>query len=418
MALCMKHLSEDLLLSLVINKSTYDGKLSYVRAFKEVSVNKYNIPFAFGLKNGYGKVECQSTHARPATNPPFRNSDQEAVYDEMLNQITTARACILAVHVGFGKTFLAIRLVAHLGLKALVVIPTSKKILQNQWKNEFKTFYPDISVQLLSSMDTIDDTANVYIVGTLSIKKLHTQLKERVKLVIVDEMHLALSDEGYKNLLLLFPMYLLGLSATPYRVDGTDKLVELFFGSHQVSRKLYREYFVKTIFTPFSFPLEKTEKGKVNWSKLLNTQAECVERNKFLTTIVVSNPNLKFLILCKRVAQIKDVRQMCLAMGVDIQAVYGNLLPIKDARSLIGHVSKLGVGFSDSSFNALLLGGDVQEYFIQYFGRVIREESSRPVIFDIVDSCHILRRHYSERERVYKESGGQIKEFRYSSTSI
>lgn len=406
----VKNLPDNILLSLIIKKSSHNGKISYLRAFTEDSINKYKIPFAFALDNDWTRQE-KLMCARPSTStvadPPFRSDDQRDVYNEMVDTVVLTRSCILSVHVGFGKTFLAIRLIAQLKLKTLIVIPTSKKILQEQWKSELATFYPNLKVQLVSASSQLDASANVYIIGTLTIQKIWRAFKNVVHFVVVDELHLALSESGYQNLLYLFPSYLLGLSATPYRVDGSDSLVELFFGRAQVSRKLYRKYNVRVITTPYKFPIKKTENGKVNWSALLTSQAECKERNELLAEIITKSDS-KFLILCKRVSQIKEVRQLCADRGVDIQAVYGDLMPTRDHRSLIGHVSKLGVGFSDSSFNALLLGGDVQEYFIQYFGRVLRDESTCPTVYDLVDDCPILKKHYTVREKIYTETGGQI----------
>ena len=54
---------------------------------------------------------------------------------------------------------------------------------------------------------------------------------------------------------------------------------------------------------------------------------------------------------------------------------------------------------------------DVEEYFIQYLGRVFRREDVRPVIFDIVDNFNSLKRHYYTRKKVYEESGGTILKF-------
>ena len=82
-----------------------------------------------------------------------------------------------------------------------------------------------------------------------------------------------------------------------------------------------------------------------------------------------------------------------------------------ESRILIATISKAGVGFDHPKMDALILASDVEEYFIQYLGRVFRREDVHPVVFDIVDNFNSLKRHYYTRKKVYDESGGTILKF-------
>tara|TARA_E500000331_G_C17128746_1_gene657204 strand:+ start:165 stop:461 length:297 start_codon:yes stop_codon:yes gene_type:complete len=79
---------------------------------------------------------------------------------------------------------------------------------------------------------------------------------------------------------------------------------------------------------------------------------------------------------------------------------------------LIATISKAGVGFDHPKMDALILASDVEEYFIQYLGRVFRREDVHPLIFDLVDNFNSLKRHYYTRKKVYEESGGTILNFK------
>jgi superfamily II DNA or RNA helicase len=208
---------------------------------------------------------------------------------------------------------------------------------------------------------------------------------------------------------------MLGLSATPYRLDGSNKLIELFFGANQVFKKLSRDYTVNVIYTPFQFKMEKTERGTINWGAILNQQAVCEERNDLIADIICTNKSIKFLVLCKRVDQIKELSQKCRERGIAVQAVYQDIAPQKDSRTLIGSIQKLGTGFSDNTFRGLIIAADVQDYFIQYFGRVLRAPDTCPAIYDLIDDNQIMRQHFAERRAIYESSGGTLKTVRASS---
>ena len=82
-----------------------------------------------------------------------------------------------------------------------------------------------------------------------------------------------------------------------------------------------------------------------------------------------------------------------------------------NSRILVATVQKAGVGFDHPKLDSLIIASDVEEYFIQYLGRVFRTEEGIPFIFDILDDFPTLKRHYYTRRQVYLEHGGIIKKF-------
>ncbi len=403
-------IDERLLLEHMIRKRDYAGNLTYVSAYKEQDSQRVSFPLCSALKHGF-TPKLHKTAQRKAWDfkGTFRSPEQSAAFDAALKYLNDSHACILSLHVGFGKTFLALKLAAHIGLKTLIVVPTSKKVLQCQWHDEILRFMPDARVELLSSKSVLGDdcASDIFIASAHCVSKIWKKLTF-IPFVIVDELHLVLSPKGFHCLLHLFPFFLLGLSATPYRLDGSNELVELFFGKAQVEKKLKRDYLVWVIQTAFKFKIHKTEKGKLNWGAILSEQANHEQRNRRIAQIVCENRGTKFLILCKCVDQIKILAQNCREGGVAVQAVYEDISPVKDERTLIGTVKKLGTGFSDSSFKGLIIAADVQDYFIQYFGRVLRDPADCPVIYDIVDDNHVMRKHFKARREIYVESGGKL----------
>jgi superfamily II DNA or RNA helicase len=391
----------------MIQKTVFKGTSEYLKAFREVSLDVYTLPLAFALEAGLKQVAATVTRA-PLPAAGIFKPHQKVAFDDTLAWLSRTRVSILSIHVGSGKTFVALRVAAFLGFKTLIIVPTSKKVLQQQWVEEIEQFIPTARVQLLASKSQLDAAADIYIVGSHTVPRLARALAT-IPFVIVDELHLVCSAEGYKSLLYLHPQYLLGLSATPYRMDGSDRLIELFFGRNRVDKALVRDYLVNVIYTPFEYEYVKTRSEALNWSAILNQQGDNEARNQIIANIVCAAPATKFLILSKRVFQIKDVAQKCRAGGVPIQAVYDDIRPVKDERSLIGSIQKLGVGFSDSSFSALIFAADSQDYHIQYLGRILRRDDNLPTVYDLVDNCFVMRKHFAERKEIYEKSGATIR---------
>ena len=82
-----------------------------------------------------------------------------------------------------------------------------------------------------------------------------------------------------------------------------------------------------------------------------------------------------------------------------------------ESRILIATVQKAGVGFDHPKLDSLIIASDVEEYFIQYLGRVFRTEEGIPMIFDLLDDFNTLKKHYYTRRKIYIEHGGVIKKF-------
>ena len=158
--------------------------------------------------------------------------------------------------------------------------------------------------------------------------------------------------------------------------------------------------------------MEKTVQGRVNWGAILDAQSKNEERNELIIRIIQSYPQRNFLVLIKRVVQGEYLLKRLQELNEHVTDLIGNNQEFdQSARILIGTCQKVGVGFDHSKLDTLLLATDIEEYFIQYLGRVFRTQESEPVIFDLVDENKILQKHFSTREGVYIQHGGTIKNF-------
>lgn len=308
------------------------------------------------------------------------------------------------------NTATAINISARIGMKTLVL--THRIVLIKQWKDSLKKFCPESKVQVLTTKSKMKEGCDFYIMNPTNVPKKSREFYKDIGTVIVDECHLIMSEVMSKSLTMLVPRYLIGLSATPYREDGLNVLLDLYFGKRKIVRELHREHHVYKLNTGFTPDVELAKNGRVNWGSILDSQANDVHRNKMIVRLVKYFPDRVFLILCKRVAQGHYIVDTLKKEGVDVTSLIGKQQEYEQkSRVLVGTTGKCSTGFDHPRLNTLILASDIQAYFIQVLGRIFRTEDGIPMVFDLVDKNPILERHYKVRQAVYLKHGGKVKYF-------
>ena len=157
---------------------------------------------------------------------------------------------------------------------------------------------------------------------------------------------------------------------------------------------------------------ERNIQGRINWASILDAQSKNEYRNNLIIKIIQKFSNRIFLVLVKRVEQGIYLKNELEKNGESVTDLIGSKQEFdKDARILIGTCQKVGVGFDHARLDTLLLATDLEEYFIQYLGRIFRRKDIDPIVFDIVDNNSILTKHFNSRKKVYQEHGGIINNF-------
>jgi superfamily II DNA or RNA helicase len=304
------------------------------------------------------------------------------------------------------NTICAIHMAAGIGFRTLIIV--NKIVLMRQWEESILKFCPDSIVHRITTKSP-KKPGDFYIMNAQNVEKKGIEFFSDVGLVIIDEAHMIMAETLSKSLQYIYPRYLVGLTATPYRPDGLNILLQLYFGRHKIIRKLHRKHIVYKVDTGFIPKVERTFQGRVNWGSILDQQANCVHRNELILRIIESHVDRNFLVLVKRVSQGRYLIKRLEEKGISVTNLIGSNQEFESsARVLIGTCQKVGTGFDHPKLDTLILAADIQEYFIQYLGRIFRVKDSKPLVFDLVDSNGILRKHYATRERVYREHGGMV----------
>ena len=345
--------------------------------------------------------------------------EQQQVKKEAVKALNRRGTIVLSLHCGFGKTVTSIGLARQIGLRTLIIV--NKVVLMTQWRDSIMRFCPGARIRLLKpalKLPNDDEIFDFYIVNAVNVPKFFDTETGRTLLssigtVIVDECHLIMAETLVQSLLHLEPRYMIGLSATPYRPDALDQLLDLYFGPERIVRKLFRRHIVYKVESGFEPRSDKNSDGILNWGAILDSQARDESRNQLLVDIICNHSDRTFLVLTKRIIQGETLIEMLRNRSVTCTSLLGSQQSFdRDARVLVGTIAKVGTGFDHDKLNALLLASDVEEYFIQYLGRIFRTSEGDPLVFDIVDNHPVLRKHYTTRKATYMEHGGEIRPYR------
>jgi superfamily II DNA or RNA helicase len=374
------------------------------------------LPFRWALDNIQTVGRPPRSSLTPLTEGTKFNSTlrsvQREIKDECIANLNNHGCSLISLYPGAGKTALSIYLATKIGLKTLIVC--HRLVLIEQWKKAIARFIDEPRVGFVKTEKNPEKMRKVLandflIVNAQNVKKIGEDAFKGVGLIIVDEIHAIMAESLSECLYHLSPRYLVGLSATPTRPDGLDRLLDFYFGTDtKITRELYHPHLVYRIDTS----IEYEEDSKTQWSAMITSQCMHEMRNRLMVDIILYFKDRHFLVLCKRVEQAKwiarqleDALEKVSVMTEDVNDYD------EESRIIVSSVQKTGCGFSFDKLDALIIASDVEEYFIQYLARVMRTEEVKPIVFDVVDPHHSLKKHFSARKKVYQNAGGVIKDF-------
>ena len=318
---------------------------------------------------------------------------------------------LLANDVCTHNTITSLSICSSIKMRTLIIV--NKLVLIQQWKEAIEMNYGDTCAPFVIQGNTKNIPTHhlFYIVNAINVSKHCRQIYNslRIGIVIVDECHLIMTRVFSNAMAYLCPRYLIGLSATPYRNDGFNILLDLYFGIRRVVRKLHRPHIVYPIMTGIVMEAERDARGDIIWNSIIEQQIMNKTRADLILRLCEHFSDRSILILSKRIAQIEHLHDRLKERGDHVAMLKENETRFdRDARILISTFQKVGTGFSHDRLDMLILACDTEEYFMQYLGRVFRRPDVKPIICDLIDNHPILKKHFKNRLQVYTEAGGTI----------
>lgn len=183
-----------------------------------------------------------------------KDDEQERLVADMVHVLSKKMGAILEAPTGYGKTYLGSAIIQRIGQKACVI--TTKQDIMKDWRKALSEVLsiPESDVHMWHGDKEPGEDAQAVVALVQSVCKGYDrypkEMYEQFGLVMVDEVHRMGADEFSKAMWHFPARYRVGLSATPYRRDGKEKVFHAHIGQVEVSTE------VKTL--PFKVILKQT----------------------------------------------------------------------------------------------------------------------------------------------------------------
>jgi superfamily II DNA or RNA helicase len=363
---------------------------------------------------------------------------------------------VLSATTAFGKTVVAIRLIAERGVNTLVVV--NRITLVSQWKKRLKQFLavhetlPEHSAegvkkrgrkkkrsiigQLGGGKETLGGIIDIALMQSISrAGEVHPCVKN-YGMVIVDECHHVAALSLDTILRQADAKYIYGLTATPKRKDGHHPIIFMQCGpiryqddARAQAAKRPFEHFVIPRFTTYRVPMERDE-GEVSIQEHYGNIATDEMRNQLIIDdIVKSHENGRnCLVLTERTAHVALLARMLAERVPGVMSLTGGMgtretgeilkklydSPADRQLTIVATGRYIGEGFDEPRLDTLFLTMPIswKGTLQQYAGRLHRlfENKNEVHIYDYVDvHVRMLERMYHRRLTGYAAIGYKAK---------
>ena len=358
---------------------------------------------------------------------------------------------ILHAATAFGKTVVCCDMIARRGISTLILVDRAD--LMNQWIKRLEEFLdideelPEYQTKtgrtrkrkslignLQGAHDTLTGIVDVAMIRSLKKKDgFHPKLKEYAQ-VYFDECHHAASDSAIEVLQEINAKYVYGVTATPKRGDGKEKINEFLLGpiryrftakdraEEQNINHLVYPRFTRTVKphhlskTPYgNDAYELIRNNDVRDEQIIRDVADCVQAGR--TPVVLTKYVDHAKKLSERLKTYAD--RLILLTGANgtkarrAQVEELNKVDDSDSLILVGTGSLLGEGFDFPRLDTLFMATPVsgENVVEQYVGRLNRDYDGKEnvIVYDYAHS-HIPKfdKMYSARLKAYKKIGYEL----------
>lgn len=341
---------------------------------------------------------------------------------------------------GFGKTVMALYVIAERKINTLVIVPGTE--ILNQWLERIQDFLkiPEAKSKRDSfigiykgSKKKLKGNIDVATAASLAnLEDIEDALKE-YGMIIIDECHHAASNTFTRVLRSVKAKYIYGFSATPKRKDGLEKIMYMYCGPirHETnSFQIQSTYKFQQVLIPRMTMTRSLDEDK-SYTELCKDLTDDHVRNYLIVKDVIEEyqDNGKIILLSERKQHLSILYEMLKHLGQHVYLLTGDN-KIKERREIITKVRNfddrenyillatsklLGEGFDLPSLKTLFLVLPISDEsrIEQYTGRIHRNVEGKEIVkvYDYVD-IHIpmLENMFRKRLKQYQKEGYYLKE--------
>lgn len=437
-AMNLSNFSQSRFLYLGEEEDGYIGLPRGLREKLETGIQQAGIPYALTDERQKGR------HIQVSFNGELRESQRKAIEALMAHETG-----ILSAATAFGKTVVCCDLIAERKINTLILIESSA--LMEQWQAAIERFLnideelPSYQTKtgrtkkrksavgvLQGAKDTLTGIIDIAMVGSVFSKDVcHPKLNE-YGMILVDECHHAASETIQKILRTVRAKYVYGVTATPMREDGLEKINYMLIGPirfrftakeralEQGIRHLVYPRFTRTLCSredklSVNDAYELVRDDPARNQMIIEDTKKCIEEGRCP------------VILTRYTAHAEELYKALQDSGANTFLLLGNKSS-KEKKQIVSEMKivsetepvllvatgkLIGEGFDFPRLDTLIMATPVAGRTVveQYAGRLNRDYHGKQdvIIYDYIDvHIPVFERMYGKRLKAYKKIGYQI----------
>lgn len=420
-------ISSKLQQSLTVTPTTQEFNTQPIRAYKEQLNKELVVPYHWGkstLDHDHDITDTRplgedlsSLQFQGSLRPDLQQPQAVAACVESLRKTGGA---VLSLATGQGKTCCGLHIACTLRGKTLILV--HKNFLADQWQERIRQFVPTASVSRIQG--SVCDTSGDFVIAmvqTLVSRQYPPTTFAPFRTLIFDEAHHVAARVFCTVMFSLNMPFTLGLTATPTRTDGLERLIHWFLGPMAYNyRQLQKQRgTVATVHAlryrcdAYSYPPPVNRLGNMDYTQLVTQVAENQHRTVAIARYVARHArDADVLVLTHRRAHCEHLTQALKECGLDAASYMGGAKKVPGNKILVSTYAFVSEGFDEPRLSVLVLATPASSV-TQAVGRVLRgkalDAATTSKVYDIVDEWSVCFALARKRAVTYKELGLVVK---------
>ena len=338
-------------------------------------------------------------------------------------EIDGNRRFVLADFTVTHNTVLSLNIISRLKKKTFIIV--HKEFLMNQWIERIQQFLPKARVGKIQGpiIDIDDKDIVIGMLQSLSMKEYPSTTFESFGFTIIDECHHISSEVFSNSLFKLVTKYMLGLSATMNRKDGTTKVFKMFIGDVIFKGKRDEERNVTVHAIEYKVDDDEFNevkldfRGKPAYSSMISKLCEYNRRSEFilkvLSDMLLINPEQQVMILAHNKNILKYlhdaiVHRNIATVGYYVGGMKEAALKETEGKKVVIATYAMAAEALDIKTLTTLIMATPKTDIEQSVGRILREKHSSPIVVDIIDSHDLFKNQWRKRKTFFKKENYKI----------
>jgi superfamily II DNA or RNA helicase len=295
----------------------------------------------------------------------------------------------------------------------------------NQWIERIQQFLPKARIGKIQGpiVDVQDKDIVLCMLQSLISKDYEQSIFDDFGLTIIDEVHHISSEVFSNSLFKLVTKYMLGLSATMNRKDGTTKVFKMFIGDVIFKGKRDEERNVTVHAIEYKvddddFNEVKLDfRGKPAYSSMISKLCEYNRRSEFilkiLSDMLLINPDQQIMILAHNKNILKYLHDAIVHRNIATVGYYvggmkeAALKETESKKVVIATYSMAAEALDIKTLTTLIMSTPKTD-IEQSVGRILREKHSSPIVVDIIDKHDTFQNQWKKRKTFYRKCNYRI----------